>query len=170
MGGSVDDGFVGDVEIVGDDIATVRPLIRWRLHEAGDEDDAGIDLVGDGAGKPFRVAEIVGGQSGSPVARGFDGTRGEGIRSIRPRRPEAGHGGAVYAVFVPEGHPSVPQQVEPRDGRRSSEERFEPVTVQGVHGCGEDGLLIEDVLAAPLLEEPDKLRGMRPRLVEPIRV
>ena len=105
------------------------------------------------------MAEIVGGQSGSLVARGFDGTRGGGIRSIRPRRPEAGHGGTVHAVFVPEGHPSVPQQVEPGDGRRSPEERFEPVTVQGVHGRGEDGLLVENVFAAPLLEEADKLRG-----------
>ena len=33
------------------------------------------------------------------------------------------------------------------------------MTVQGVHGCGEDRLLVENVLAAPLLEEPDKLRG-----------
>ena len=87
VGGSVDDGFVGDVEIVGDGIATVRPLIRWRPHEAGDDDDAGVDLVGDGAGEPFRVDEIVGGQSGSPVARGFDGARGGGIRSVRSRRP-----------------------------------------------------------------------------------
>ena len=44
VGDGVDDGFVGDVEIVGDGIATARPFVRWRPHEAGDEDDAGIDL------------------------------------------------------------------------------------------------------------------------------
>ena len=143
---------------------------RWRLHEAGDEGDAGADLVGDGAGEAFCVDEIVGGQSGSPVARGFDGAGGEEFERFGPEGQEAGHGGAVYAVFVPEDHPGVPQQVEPGDGRRSPEECFEPVTVQGVHGCGEYGLFIENVLVAPLLEEPDSTGGVRSRLMEPIRM
>ena len=117
MGGGVDDGFVGDVETVGDGIATVQPLVRWPLHEAGDETSADVDLVGDGAGESSRVDEIVGGQSGSPVARGFDGAGGEEFGRFGPEGQQVGHGGAVYAVFVPEGRPGVSQQVEPGDGR-----------------------------------------------------
>ena len=92
----------------------------------GDEGDAGVGLVGDGVGEAFRVDEIVGGQSGSAVARGFDGAGGEEFGRFGPEGQQAGHGGVVHAVFVLEGHPSVPQQVEPGDGRRSPEERFEP--------------------------------------------
>ena len=48
MGDGVDDSFVDDIEIVGGGVATVRAFVLWRLHEAGDEGDIGIDLVGGG--------------------------------------------------------------------------------------------------------------------------
>ena len=95
---------------------------------------------------------------------------GEEFGRFGPEGQEAGHGRAVYAVFVPEGHPGVPQQVEPGDGRRSPEERFEPATVQGVHGCGEDGLLVEAYSRPRCWNSRTGSGDVRPRLVEPIRM
>ena len=45
------------------------------------------------------------------------------------------------------------------DGRRSSEERFESVAVEIIHGRGKDGRFVEYVLAASLLEQSDEFRG-----------
>ena len=66
MGDGVDDGFVDDVEIVGGGVATVRAFVRWHLHEAGDEGDIGIDLVGGGPAN----CEV---RHGEPHGGGHDG-------------------------------------------------------------------------------------------------
>ena len=147
----------------GPSIAIAWRLVRWRLHEAGDEGDAGVDLVGDGAGELFRVDEVVGGQAGSPVARGLDGAGGEELGRFGPEDQQASHGGTIHAVFVPEGHPRIPQQAEPGGWSAIARRTLRAGCGSGRHGCGEYGLLVKDVLAAPLLEEPDKLRGREGR-------
>ena len=169
VGDGVDDGFVDHVEVVGGAVFAERPLTRHRLHEAGDEGDASVDLVGDGAGEPFRVDEVVGGQPGSPVAGGFDGAGGEEPGRLRSEDQQAGDGRPVHSVFVPVRHAGIPEQVEPGDGRRSAEERFEPVAVEVIHGRGEDGLFVEHVLAARCWKSRASSGGVRSRFVDPSR-
>ena len=83
----------------------------------------------------------------------------EGRNSVGsvPKVEQAGDGGAVDAVLVPERHPRVAEQVEPGDRRRASEERFEAVAVEAVDGCRQHGLFVEHVLATPFLEQPGQL-------------
>ena len=142
MGDGVDDSFVDDIEIVGGGVATVRAFVRWRLHEAGDEGDIGIDLVGGWTGELFCMDEIVGGQSGSPVARGIDGAGGEELGRFGPEDQPTSHGG-WSTPSSSRRVTSVPQQVEPGDGRRSPEERFEVAEGdEGQDGVAELGVLV----------------------------
>ena len=120
--------------------------------------------------------QIIGGQAGSAVARGLDGPGFEEVGRLRREDEQTGDGRAVRPVLVPERHPRVSQQVEPGDGRRPTEERLESIAAEVVHGSGRHGLLVEHVLAAPLLEQPGELwrreialGGSDPRVVAPTR-
>ena len=159
VGDGVDDGFVDDAEIVGGNSSFARPSFsQGRPHESGDERDSGVDLIGDRAGKPLRVDEIVGGEASTSVARGFDGPRRQELGRLRREDEQASHRRAVQAVLIPEGHSGVAQKVEPGNRRQSPEERLESIAVKVPHGGGMHRLFVEHVLAAPLLEKPGKLR------------
>ena len=97
-------------------------------------------------------------RGGTAIAGGFDGPRRQELGRLRREREQAGHRRAVDAVLVPERHPGVAQEIEPRDGRRPSEERLESIAVEVLHGGGEHGLLVEHVLSSSLLEQPGELR------------
>ena len=103
--------------------------------------------------------QVVGGQAGPAVARGLDGPRFEELGRLRREDEQTGDGRAVHPVLVPERHPRVAQQIEPGDGRRPTEERFESIAVEVFHGGSRHGLLVENVLTAALLKQPGKFRG-----------
>ena len=118
--------------------------------------------------------QVIGGKARTTVAGGLDGPRRQEVGRLGREREQASHRRAVHAILVSEGHPSVAQQVQPRNGRRPLEERLESIAVEVLHGGGEHRLLVEHVLAASLLEEPGEFRrrkiplgGPDPRIVAP---
>ena len=91
VGDRVDDGLVYDVEVV----AGAAGRGAGGLHEADDEGDAGVDLVGDRPDEALGVNEIVGGKRRACVAGRLDGTGREKGGRLGAENEQAGDRGPV---------------------------------------------------------------------------
>ena len=150
----VDDGLVHHVDVVGGRSAIGTSF----LHELRDEGGGGVDLVGNGASEAFNVRQMVGREFAAGVTGGFYGAGGQKIRRFGGEREQPCHRRAILALFVRRGDTGVAQQIQPRDGRRTAKECFETMLVEGRNAGCEHRSLVEDVLAAALLEQAHELR------------